>query len=175
MKLEVIASPLLQKFGLPEFKTPGAAAIDLRALLNSPQTDLGDALVTEAPADMDDISAARKNAFVTLQPGQQVSVDSGLKIHINSRNHVGLMFPRSSMGKKGLVLANGTGVIDSDYQGPLIMILWNRGNEAITIADGDRVAQYMLTTAFQFDMKFVEAFSDESERGEGGFGSTGVQ
>lgn len=171
MKLEVIASDELRKFGLPEFKTDGAAAIDLRALLNSPDTQFNGMNVSEFVYEGEE---TRVKSLI-IHPGEQIKVDSGLKIHINSRSHVGLMFPRSSMGSKGLVLANGTGVIDSDYQGPLIMVLWNRSNAPITINDGDRVAQYMLTSAFQFDMKYVEQFSDSSERGEGGFGSTGAQ
>ncbi len=170
MKLEVIASPELLEFGKPEFATPGAAAIDLRALLNSPLTVYG---VEHIPGGV--LFEGDRIASLTLLPGQQVTIDSGLRIHINSRSHAGIILPRSSSGKKGLVLANGTGLIDSDYQGPLLMMLWNRGSGPITINDGDRVAQYLLTNVYQFDMKFVEAFSDSSERGEGGFGSTGAK
>jgi dUTP pyrophosphatase len=167
MKLEVIVSPWLLDFGKPEFATDGAAAIDLRALLNSPLTKLNYATRTSGDNE-------RGITSIMLAPGEQVTIDSGLRIHINSRTHAGLILPRSSSGKKGLVLANGTGLIDSDYQGPLLQMLWNRGHESIEIKDGDRVAQYVLTNVFQFDMKFVDAFSDTSERGEGGFGSTGA-
>ena len=172
MKLEVIASDELKKFGLPTFATEGAAAIDLRALLNSPLTKLNDYTATYGGGLVNGSNEIRS---IVLTPGEQVTIDSGLKIHINSRNHCGIVLPRSSSGKRGLVLANGTGLIDSDYQGPLVVLLWNRSDKPITIEDGERIAQYFLTTAFQFDMKFVDAFSDSSERGEGGFGSTGAK
>jgi dUTP pyrophosphatase len=171
MKLEVIAHPKLREWGLPCFATDGAAGLDLRAMLNtetSVKKILASGCIYQTYSEWNsDVKSVR------LSPGQQIMIDSGLKIHINSRNHVGLLFPRSSTGNKGLVLANGTGVIDSDYQGPLMMPLLNRSNEPIWIEDGERVAQYVLTTAFQFDMQFVNQFSDPSLRGEGGFGSTG--
>ena len=175
MKLEVIASEELKKFGLPKFQTEGAAAIDLRALLNSPLTQeklKRSSVTTEIETDDDDND---REVRLYLHPGQMVTVDSGLKIHIDSRHHAGIVLPRSSSGKKGLVLANGTGLIDSDYQGPLLLMLWNRGTDTIVIEDGERVAQYLLTSVFQFDMHFVDTFSGASVRGDGGFGSTGAK
>lgn len=166
MNLEVIASPELQKFGLPTFATPGAAAIDLRALLNSELTDVNFTRVTKGEDG--------RIESIFLAPRQQVTIDTGLKIHIKSRSHCALILPRSGTGSRGLVLANGTGLIDSDYQGPLLVKLLNRTDESILVADGERIAQYVLTQAFQFDMTQVEEFTTQSERGEGGFGSTGA-
>lgn len=168
MKLQMIASPELLKHELPKFHTPGSAAIDLRALLNSPLTKLDGLQATSTCTHEWHVDE------IVLEPGQQVTIDSGLKIHINNPAFCALILPRSSSGKKGLVLANGTGLIDSDYQGPLLLMLWNRGTEPVVIKDGDRVAQYLLTNVQQFDMTFVPEFSGKSERGEGGFGSTGA-
>lgn len=170
MKLEVIASPELHRFGLPKFQTEGSAAIDLRALLNSP-------LSVAKQEDVDvikDTDEGRVQSLV-LKPGAQLTIDSGLKIHIGDKGFAGIVLPRSSTGsKKGLVLANGTGLIDSDYQGPLLIIAWNRTSEPVTIEDGERIAQYLITNVHQFDLDFVSEFSSASERGEGGFGSTGT-
>lgn len=166
-RLQVIASDEARRFDLPQFHTRGAAAIDLRALLNSPLTieKLGDRFMDRSPDG--------RIRSIALAPGEQVTIDCGLRIHINDPELCALILPRSSSGKKGLVLANGTGLIDSDYQGPLLLMLWNRSNEPIVIEDGDRVAQYMLTNAYQFGLTFVPEFSSTTERGEGGFGSTG--
>lgn len=176
MKLDVIASTELLRFETPAFATEGSAAIDLRALLNSPgtrnQIDACRNIAIEYNNEPSD--EGREVSAIVLPPGGQLAIDSGLKIHINSRSHCALILPRSSSGKRGLVLANGMGLIDSDYQGPLTLMVWNRSGQTLRILDGERIAQYLLTSVCQFDMNFVDEFNDTTERGEGGFGSTGA-
>lgn len=163
--VEAIASRNLLKFGTPTFATSGAAAIDLRAMLNDPGTKLGG-----------DVEFYYNNGEVTkayLAAGQQITVDTGLRVFIGDRRYCGLVLPRSGLGSKGLVLGNGVGLIDSDYQGPLLLTLWNRSKETIIVEDGMRVAQYVLTNAYQFKIDMVSDFAGATARGAGGFGSTG--
>ena len=132
---------------LPSYATDGSAAMDLRA----------------AP-----------EAAVTLQPGASALIPTGLAIHIADPGWCALILPRSGLGHKhGLVLGNLTGLIDADYQGPLMISCWNRGREAFTIHPGDRIAQLLVTPVARVAWRVVEAFAP-SERGAGGFGSTGV-
>lgn len=132
---------------LPAYATDGSAAMDLRA----------------APA-----------APVTLAPGDSALVPTGLAIYIGDPAWCALVVPRSGLGHKhGLVLGNLTGVIDADYQGPLMISCWNRGQQAFTIQPGDRVAQLLVVPVARVAWKVVEAFAP-SARGAGGFGSTGV-
>lgn len=171
MKLQTIVSEELKRFelgGEPKFATKGSAAIDLRALLNGEHTARNESCDYEMAND-------GRVVRVHLHPGAQLKIDTGLRIHINNLNYCGLILPRSSAGKRGLVLANGVGLIDSDYQGPLICLVLNRTDKSIWIEDGERIAQYLLTNAFQFEMEQVKEFSDVSERGEGGYGSTGTK
>ena len=132
---------------LPSYATEGSAAMDLRA----------------AP-----------ESAVTLAPGDSVLVPTGLAIHIADPGWCALILPRSGLGHKhGLVLGNLTGLIDADYQGPLMISCWNRGGEAFTIQPGDRVAQLLVMPVARVAWRVVETFAP-SERGAGGFGSTGV-
>ena len=132
---------------LPSYATEGSAAMDLRA----------------AP-----------ESAVTLKPGDSVLVPTGLAIHIADPGWCALILPRSGLGHKhGLVLGNLTGLIDADYQGPLMISCWNRGGEAFTIQPGDRVAQLLVMPVARVAWRMVETFAP-SERGAGGFGSTGV-
>ena len=132
---------------LPSYATEGSAAMDLRA----------------AP-----------ESAVTLKPGDSVLVPTGLAIHIADPGWCALILPRSGLGHKhGLVLGNLTGLIDADYQGPLMISCWNRGGEAFTIQPGDRVAQLLVMPVARVAWRVVETFAP-SERGAGGFGSTGV-
>jgi len=132
---------------LPSYATEGSAAMDLRA----------------AP-----------ESAVTLKPGDSVLVPTGLAIHIADPGWCALILPRSGLGHKhGLVLGNLTGLIDADYQGPLRISCWNRGGEAFTIQPGDRVAQLLVMPVARVAWRVVETFAP-SERGAGGFGSTGV-
>ncbi|HEY9112062.1 MAG TPA: dUTP diphosphatase [Rhodanobacteraceae bacterium] len=132
---------------LPAYATDGSAAMDLRA----------------AP-----------ESAVTLSPGDSALVPTGLAIHIADPGWCALILPRSGLGHKhGLVLGNLTGLIDADYQGPLMISCWNRGRAAFTIQPGDRVAQLMVMPVARVAWRVVEEFAP-SERGAGGFGSTGV-
>lgn len=126
--------------------TIGSAGIDLRACINE---------------------------TLTLQPGESVLVPTGLSIFVNDPNWMVFLLPRSGLGhKNGIILGNGTGVIDSDYQGPLMMSLLNRKNEPFIINPMDRVAQMILLPVAQMNLIEVKEFKT-SERGDGGFNSTG--
>lgn len=132
---------------LPAYATGGSAAMDLRA--------------------------APENA-VTLAPGDSALIPTGLAIHIGDPGWCALILPRSGLGHKhGLVLGNLTGLIDADYQGPLMISCWNRGRAPFTIQPGDRIAQLLVTPVARVAWRVVEDFA-ASERGVGGFGSTGV-
>lgn len=137
-----------QAWPLPEYATAASAGMDLRAAL---ETEL------------------------VLQPGDAALVPSGLSIHVADPNLCALVLPRSGLGHKhGIVLGNGTGLIDADYQGPLLISLWNRGREAFTVQPGDRIAQLVLAPIVRAKLKVVDTFAG-SARGEGGFGHTGVR
>ena len=132
---------------LPETATIGSAGMDLRAALERP---------------------------LTLAPGESVLVPSGIAIHIGDPGWCALIVPRSGLGHKhGLVMGNLVGVIDADYQGPLMISCWNRGIEPYTIDVGDRIAQLLLVPVAQARLNVVTEFV-VSERGAGGFGSTGI-
>jgi dUTP pyrophosphatase len=133
---------------LPQAATPGSAGMDLRAALEQP---------------------------LTLAPGENALVPSGIAIHIGDPGWCALIVPRSGLGHKhGLVMGNLVGVIDADYQGPLMISCWNRGTQSYTIGVGDRIAQLLLVPVAQAQLKIVTDFAP-SERGTGGFGSTGIQ
>jgi len=131
---------------LPAYATPGSAGLDLRACLDT-------ALV--------------------IAPGQTVLIPTGLAIHIADPGLAAMILPRSGLGHKhGIVLGNLVGLIDSDYQGPLMVSCWNRGQTAFTVQPMDRIAQLVIVPVVQARFRQVQDF-DASERGEGGFGSTG--
>jgi dUTP pyrophosphatase len=131
---------------LPHYATAGAAGLDLRACVASP---------------------------LTLYPGDSQLVSSGIAIHVGDPGHAAMVLPRSGMGaKNGIVLGNLVGLIDSDYQGPLMVSLWNRGKSAFTIQPLDRIAQLIVVPVLQVEFEVVEEFA-ASTRGAGGFGSTG--
>jgi dUTP pyrophosphatase len=135
-------------FPLPDYATGASAGMDLRAMLEAP---------------------------LVLAPGASALVPSGLAIHIGDPQLCAVVLPRSGLGHKhGLVLGNLTGLIDADYQGPLMISLWNRSATAYTIAAGDRVAQLVFLPIARVRFDRVQAFVD-SERGSGGFGHTGVR
>jgi len=134
------------EFPLPQYATPGSAGLDLRAML---QQDL------------------------LLEPGQTVLIPTGLSIYIADPGLAALILPRSGLGHKhGIVLGNLVGLIDSDYQGELMVSCWNRGNSAFNIAVGERLAQLVLVPVVQAHFELVSEF-DESQRGTGGFGHSG--
>ncbi len=131
---------------LPAYATPGSAGLDLRACLEAP---------------------------LVLQPGQTVLIATGLSIHIADPGLAAVLLPRSGLGHKhGIVLGNLVGLIDSDYQGPLMVSCWNRSDTAFTVQPLERIAQMIIVPVVQARFRRVAEFSD-SARGEGGFGSTG--
>ncbi|MET0330691.1 MAG: dUTP diphosphatase [Dyella sp.] len=147
VELKILDSRLGDSIPLPQAATPGSAGMDLRAALDAP---------------------------LTLAPGASALVPSGIAIHIGDPGWCGLIVPRSGLGHKhGLVMGNLVGVIDADYQGPLMISCWNRGTQPYTIAVGDRIAQLLLVPVAQARLRTVEEFAPSS-RGDGGFGSTGV-
>ncbi len=130
----------------PAYATPGSAGLDLRACIDEP---------------------------LELAPGQTVLVPAGMAIHLADPGLAAMILPRSGLGHKhGIVLGNLVGLIDSDYQGQLMVSMWNRGNSPFTIAPLERIAQLVVVPVLQLGFNIVEEFS-VSDRGEGGFGSTG--
>ena len=131
---------------LPAYATPGSAGLDLRACID---------------------------AALVLEPGQTTLIPTGLSIHIEDPGLAAMILPRSGLGHKhGIVLGNLVGLIDSDYQGPLMVSCWNRGSTAFTIQPMDRIAQLVIVPVVQAAFRRVDAF-DASDRGHNGFGSTG--
>lgn len=131
---------------LPAYGTPGSAGLDLRACIDE---------------------------AITIQPSETVLIPTGLAIHIGDPAYAAMILPRSGMGhKNGIVLGNLVGLIDSDYQGQLMISTWNRGQNAFTLNPMERLAQLIIVPVLQVGFNIVEEFGD-SERGEGGFGSTG--
>lgn len=131
------------------------------------------AYATVASAGLD-LRAALETAL-TLQPGDTALVPSGIAIHLADPGLCAVVLPRSGLGHRhGIVLGNGTGLIDADYQGPLLISVWNRGSEAFTVQPGDRIAQLVVLPVTRVSLQVVDTFAD-SARGEGGFGHTGVR
>jgi dUTP pyrophosphatase len=131
---------------MPAYATPGSAGLDLRACLEAP---------------------------LVLAPNAWQLVPTGMALHLADPNFAALILPRSGLGHKhGIVLGNLVGLIDSDYQGPLMVSCWNRGREAFTVQPFERIAQLVIVPVVQAAFRVVDAFG-ASERGEGGFGSTG--
>ncbi|MFO1292576.1 MAG: dUTP diphosphatase [Rubrivivax sp.] len=131
---------------LPAYATPGSAGLDLRACIDAP---------------------------LVLAPGDAALVATGLAIHIGAPGLAAMLLPRSGLGHKhGIVLGNLVGLIDSDYQGPLMVSCWNRGAAAYTVQPMERIAQMVIVPVVQAAFRVVERF-DASARGAGGFGSTG--
>jgi dUTP pyrophosphatase len=146
VQLKILDPRLGTEFPLPEYATPGSAGMDLRALLDAP---------------------------LELKPGQTELIPTGIAIHMQDRNLAAVILPRSGLGHKhGIVLGNLVGLIDSDYQGQLMVSCWNRGQTAFTIHPGERIAQLVFVPVVQARFERVEEFT-ESQRGEGGFGSSG--
>ncbi|CAN7179897.1 dUTP diphosphatase [Pseudoxanthomonas sp. LjRoot168] len=131
------------------------------------------AYATEASAGMD--LRAALEAPLVLEPGDAALVPSGIALHLGDPGLCAVVLPRSGLGHRhGIVLGNGTGLIDADYQGPLLISVWNRGHEAFTIQPGDRIAQVVVLPIVRVGLQVVDTFAD-SARGTGGFGHTGVR
>ena len=118
---------------------------------------------------------AALDAPLMLEPGDAALVPSGIALHLGDPHLCAVVLPRSGLGHRhGIVLGNGTGLIDADYQGPLLISVWNRGHETFTIQPGDRIAQVMVLPVVRVHLQVVDTFAD-SARGTGGFGHTGVR
>ena len=146
MKLDLKILDARMRDQLPAYATSGSAGLDLRACLDEP---------------------------LTLQPGETALVPTGLAIHVGDPGYAAMILPRSGLGHKhGIVLGNLVGLIDSDYQGQLMISTWNRGQTTFTLNPMERLAQLVIVPVVQAHFHIVDAF-EESDRGAGGFGSTG--
>lgn len=146
LQVKILDPRIGTSFPLPSYATPGSAGLDLRACLDQ---------------------------ALTLQPGQTELIPTGLAIHIDDPQLCAMILPRSGLGHKhGIVLGNLVGLIDSDYQGQLFVSCWNRGDTAFVMEPGERMAQLVLVPVVQADFDLVSEFTD-SDRGDGGFGSSG--
>jgi len=146
MKLDLKILDARMREQLPAYATTGSAGLDLRACLDEP---------------------------LTLKPGETALVPTGLAIHVGDPGYAALILPRSGLGHKhGIVLGNLVGLIDSDYQGQLMISTWNRGQTEFTLNPMERLAQLVIVPVVQAEFNIVDDF-EESVRGDGGFGSTG--
>ena len=148
IELKLLDPRIGSEFPLPDYATAHSAGMDLRAMCDAP---------------------------LYLAPGEAQLIPTGLAIHIADPGLCAVILPRSGLGhKQGLVLGNLVGLIDADYQGPLMVSLWNRGQNPQTIAPGDRIAQLVLLPVVRAGFRVVDSF-ESSARGEGGFGHTGLR
>jgi dUTP pyrophosphatase len=146
LKVRILDARVGREFPLPSYATGGSAGLDLRACLDG---------------------------ALELEPGRAELIPTGLAIHLEDAGLAAVILPRSGLGHKhGIVLGNLVGLIDSDYQGQLMVSCWNRGREPFTIRPGERIAQLVVVPVVQVDLEVVESFED-SARGAGGFGHSG--
>ncbi len=146
LQVRILDPRVGREFPLPHYATAGSAGLDLRACLDGP---------------------------LVLAPGETQLIPTGLAIHLDDPGLAALLLPRSGLGHKhGIVLGNLVGLIDSDYQGQVMVSCWNRGATAFTIEPGERIAQLVVVPVVQVGFEIVETFA-ESHRGDGGFGSSG--
>ena len=146
LQVKVLDPRVGREFPLPHYATPGSAGLDLRACLDAP---------------------------LTLAPGEAQLIPTGIAIHLDDSGLAAVLLPRSGLGHKhGIVLGNLVGLIDSDYQGQVMVSCWNRGQAAFTIEPGERIAQMVVVPVVQVEFEVVDAFS-ASDRGAAGFGSSG--
>lgn len=146
VQLKILDSRLGNEFPLPEYATSGSAGLDLRACVDGP---------------------------LTISPGVTELIPTGLAMHLADASLAATILPRSGLGHKhGIVLGNLVGLIDSDYQGPLMVSCWNRSQVEYVIKPGERIAQLVIVPVLRAEFNIVEEFN-ASERGEGGFGSSG--
>ncbi|MEY3944808.1 MAG: Deoxyuridine 5-triphosphate nucleotidohydrolase [Pseudomonadota bacterium] len=149
MDLDVKILDARMRDQLPQYATPGSAGLDLRACLDAP---------------------------LTLAPNAWQLVPTGIAIHLKDPGYAAMLLPRSGLGHKhGIVLGNLVGLIDSDYQGQLMVSCWNRSDVSFTIEPMERIAQMVIVPVVQARFNVVEDFGDVTERGAGGYGSTGKQ
>jgi len=146
LEVKILDPRLGRDFPLPAYATEGSAGLDLRAMLDAP---------------------------LDLAPGATELLPTGMAVHIAEPGVAGMILPRSGLGHRhGIVLGNLVGLIDSDYQGPLMVSCWNRGNTPFRIEVGERIAQFILVPVLRAELELVESF-ESSRRGDGGFGHTG--
>jgi dUTP pyrophosphatase len=146
LQVRVLDARVGREFPLPHYATAGCAGLDLRACLDVP---------------------------LTLEPGATQLIPTGIAIHVDDPGLAAVLLPRSGLGHKhGIVLGNLVGLIDSDYQGQVMVSCWNRGSAAFTIEPGERIAQMVIVPVVQVEFEIVDDFS-ASHRGAGGFGSSG--
>lgn len=144
--LKILDKRIGTEFPLPTYATTGSAGLDLRALIDAP---------------------------LTVEAGQTVLIPTGISVYIADPNLAAVILPRSGLGhKNGIVLGNLVGLIDSDYQGPLMVSLWNRSDKPFTVEIGDRIAQLVFVPVVQAQFNIVEEFT-QTDRSEGGFGHSG--
>ncbi|MGN1356645.1 MAG: dUTP diphosphatase [Succinivibrionaceae bacterium] len=147
--LKILDERLGNDFPLPSYSSPGSAGLDLRAMIDKDK--------------------------ITIHPGETILVPTGMSVYIKDPQICATILPRSGLGHKhGIVLGNLVGLIDSDYQGPLMVSLWNRGNSDFEITLGDRIAQLVFLPVLQVSFNIVDSF-EETERGTGGFGHSGTK
>jgi dUTP pyrophosphatase len=148
LKVKILDPRLGREFPLPQYATAGSAGLDLRACLD---------------------------ATLVLEPGVAELIPTGLAIHLDDPGLAAVLLPRSGLGHKhGIVLGNLVGLIDSDYQGQVMVSCWNRGKERFTLQPGERIAQMVVVPVVQVELDIVESF-ETSRRGAGGFGHSGRQ
>ncbi|WP_028884563.1 dUTP diphosphatase [Taylorella asinigenitalis] len=146
-KVDIVVLDSKIKNQLPKYATAGSAGLDLRACIDEP---------------------------LTIEPGQTHLIPTGIAIHIANPDYAAMILPRSGLGHKhGIVLGNLVGLIDSDYQGQLMVSIWNRGTETFTLNPLDRMAQLVIVPVQQVEFNVVDSF-EASDRASGGFGSTGA-
>jgi dUTP pyrophosphatase len=147
IQIKLIDKRLGKEFIMPNYATKGSAGLDLCACIDE---------------------------TLTINPSNTILISAGFAIHIADNSYAAMLLPRSGLGHKyGIVLGNLTGLIDSDYQGEIFVSCWNRGNTSFKINPGDRIAQMIIVPVVQPDFEFVDSFN-ETIRGSGGFGHTGV-
>lgn len=146
LQVKILDARIGRDYPLPHYATPGSAGLDLRACLDAP---------------------------VTLAPDETHLIPTGIAIHLEDPGLAAVLLPRSGLGHKhGIVLGNLVGLIDSDYQGQVMVSCWNRGHAPFTVEPGERIAQMVIVPVVQVDFEVVDEF-DASHRGAGGFGSSG--
>ncbi len=148
VQVKILDSRIGQDIPMPEYATDGSAGLDLRACIET---------------------------SITIKPSETILIPTGLSVYLADPSLAAMLLPRSGLGHKhGIVLGNLVGLIDADYQGPLMVSLWNRSNQDFNIEVGDRIAQMIVVPVIQCDFNIVDNF-EETARGEGGFGHSGVK
>lgn len=148
IEIKILDPRIGSQYPLPAYATPGSAGMDLRAMIET---------------------------TIIVEPGETILIPTGISIYVADPGFAAIILPRSGLGHKhGIVLGNLVGLIDSDYQGPLMVSCWNRGSEPFTLEIGDRLAQLVFVPVVQAEFKLVDEF-DNSSRGEAGFGHSGTQ